>query len=153
MSNLVRWNPIRDLLSVNDPLDRFFEDSFVWPRNGGYRAYGPNLDLVENDDNYVVKAELPGFTPDNVDIRIEGNVLTLRGDLNVENEQNEEGQYHVKERRQSSFTRTVQLPAQVNADKAKASFENGILTLTLPKDDQHHRQERQISAPNNVSEM
>src|SRR5258708_1302097 len=148
MSNIVRWNPIRDLLSVNDPLDRLFDDAFVWPRNGGFHANGPSLDLVETDDNYVVKAELPGFTPDNVDIRIEGNVLTLRGDLKEENERDEEGQYHVKERRQSSFTRTVQLPALVNADKAKADFENGVLTLTLPKDESTRPKRISITAKN-----
>jgi len=135
MSTIVRWNPIRELLSANDPFDQFFNDAFVLRRNGGFRADGPSLDLVEKDDSFVVTAELPGFTPDNVDIRVEGNVLTLRGELKQENEQNPEGAYHVKERRQSSFSRTIELPTLVNADKANAEFENGILTLTLPKED------------------
>jgi HSP20 family protein len=132
MSNLVRWNPIRDVLSMSEAMDRLFDQAFVYPGNGGFRAIGPAIDLIENGDNFVVKAELPGFNPDDVDISIEGNTLTLRA--NVQDESNkDEGEYHVRERRQNSFTRTLTLPVAVNADKANASYDNGILTLTLPK--------------------
>ena len=78
MSNLVRWNPVRDLVSMSEAMDRLFDDAFVFPHDGGLHRGQPSLDLVENDSNFVVKAELPGFNPDNVDIRVEGNVLTLR---------------------------------------------------------------------------
>jgi HSP20 family protein len=131
MSNLVRWNPIRDVLSMSEAVDRLFDQAYVYPGNGGFRAGGPALDLVESGDKFVVKAELPGFTPEQVDIQIEGNTLTLKGQL--QDESKEEGEYHVRERRQVNFTRTLALPVAVNADKAAASFENGVLTLTLPK--------------------
>jgi HSP20 family protein len=90
--------------------------------------------VIENDKEMVVKAELPGFKPENVDIRLEGNVLSLRGQVEEETEDGE-GQYHVKERRMRSFTRTIQLPVEVDANKATAEFDNGVLNLTLPKND------------------
>ena|SRR5258706_15044027 len=132
MSTLVRWNPIRDVLSMSEAMDRLFDQAFVLPGNGGFRDGSPAVDLIENGNNFVVKAELPGFNPDNVDIRIEGNTLTLRGNVQEE-KKTDEGEYHVRERRQSSFSRTISLPVPVDADKAKAEYDNGILTLTLPK--------------------
>ena len=134
MSNLVRWNPVRDLVSMSEAMDRLFDDAFISPRYGGFRNVQPSLDLVENDNNFVVKAELPGFNPDNVDIRVEGNVLTLRGEFQ-EDTNKDEGEYHVRERRHSSFARSLTLPVAVSADKATAEFDNGVLTLTLPKDE------------------
>ena len=134
MSNLIRWNPFREVVSMSEAMNRLFDDAWVMPRNGGLRANGPALDMVENAEDIVIKAELPGFTPENIDIQLEGNVLSLRGEVNEETEK-QEGQYHVKERRQSSFARAVQLPTNVVADKTKAEFKDGILTLTLPKDE------------------
>ena len=134
MSNLVRWSPVRDLISMSEAMDRLFDDSFVFPRSGGFRNVQPSVDLIENDNNFVVKAELPGFNTENVDVRVEGNVLTLRGEVKEENDK-QEGEYHVRERRHSSFARSLTLPVAVNADKATAEFNNGILTLTLPKDE------------------
>src|SRR5512140_3610351 len=106
MSNLVRWNPVRDLVSMSEAMDRLFDDAFVFPRNGGFRNVQPSLDLVENDKDLVVKAELHGFNPDNVDIRVEGNILTIRGQFQEENDK-QEGEYHVRERRQNSFARSL----------------------------------------------
>lgn len=131
MSNLTRWTPMRNMMTMSEAIDRLFDDAFIMPHGmGGLNT--PSVDVVENEDNLVVKAELPGFTPDNVDIRIEGNVLSLRGEIKQENEK-KEGQYHVRERRQSSFSRSIPLPVDVNADQATAEFDNGVLTLTLPK--------------------
>src|SRR5260221_7141909 len=100
MSNLVRWNPVRDLISMSEAMDRLFDDSFVFPRNGGFRNTQPSLDLIENDNNFVVKAELPGFNPENVDLRVEGNVLTLRSQFQEESDK-QGGEYPVRERRPS----------------------------------------------------
>jgi HSP20 family protein len=131
MSSLMRWSPFRNAMTLSEALDRLFDEAFIMPRNGGMMTM-PSIDMVENDDNVVVKAEIPGFNPENVDVRVEGNVLSLRGEYKQESEK-QEGQYHVRERRMSSFNRTIPLPAEVNADKATAEFENGVLTLTLPK--------------------
>ncbi len=138
MSNLTRWSPLRDVISMSDAIDRLFDQAYVMP--GGNRM--PNIDVMENDDNVIVKAELPGFNPDNVDVRVEGNMLSLRGEYNHENEK-QEGEYHLHERRQSSFARTIPLPTNVDANKANAEFDNGVLTLTLPK--QEEAKPRRIS--------
>jgi HSP20 family protein len=131
MSNLTRWNPTRDFVSMSEAMDRLFDRAFV-PFGGNLRDLTPNVDVIENDNEVIVKAELPGFTPDDVDIRVEGNILTMHGEVKQESEK-QEGQYHIHERRQSSFHRSLPLPVEVNADKAKAEFDNGVLTLTLPK--------------------
>jgi len=119
---------------MSEAMDRLFDDSFVFPRSSGFRTTQPSVDLIEQDNNFVVKAELPGFIPENVDVRVEGNVLTLRGEVKEETDK-QEGEYHVHERRQSSFARALTLPTAVSADKATAEFDNGVLTLTLPKDE------------------
>ncbi len=129
MSNLMCWNPRNRMLSMSDAIDRLFDDTFVMPREWGVNQ--PKVDVLEQGDNLVVKAELPGFDPNSIDVRCEGNLLTIRGEAKQENE-GDEGKYHVRERRQSSFTRVIPLPSDVDADKAKAEFENGVLTLTLP---------------------
>ncbi len=133
MSNLVRWNPFRDMVAMNEAIDRLFDDTYLG-RSGGFQGANPTVDLLEKDDHYIVKAELPGFDPSKVDIRVEGNLLTLKGEYNQEGEK-QEGEYHLRERRQGNFTRTFSLPTPVNADKATAEFENGVLTLNLPKDE------------------
>jgi len=125
MSNLTRWNPVRDLITMNDWFNR------DWPSPmSDTRWMLPALDMYETDDAMVVKAELPGFNADQVDVRIEGNTLHIKGDQTTE--QNE-GQYHVRERQVLNFDRSLSLPVAVDSGKAKAEFENGVLTLTLPK--------------------
>ena len=125
MKSIMRWNPANDLLAM----DRFFEQP--WPRlfDGT-----PALDMSETDDTIKIEAELPGFTADQIDIKIEGNVLHLKGEQRDDQEKHE-GEYHLRERKMVSFQRSVTLPAAVKADKAEARFENGVLTLTLPKDE------------------
>lgn len=130
MGNLIRWNPMREVLTLSEAMDRMLEDNFGV--RGGQRVFAPAMDVVETDTGFTVKAELPGFNPDQIDIRIEGNTLTLRGTAEQTNEK-QEGQYHVRERRMANFARSVTLPIHVDADKTAAEFENGVLTLTLPK--------------------
>ena len=130
MSNLTRWNPNRDLRTMNQAMDNWFSDFNDW---FSARSLGtPSVDVFENDESLIVKAEMPGFKPEDVDIRVEGNLLTMRGQTQQHTD-NQDGQYHLRERRQSSFTRSIALPSYVQVDKANAEFENGILTLTLPK--------------------
>jgi HSP20 family protein len=132
MSSLMRTNQNRRAMSMAEAIDRLFDDAFVMPGDGGMGMITPKVDVVENDDNVVVKAEMPGMKPEEVDVRIEGNLLTLHGEHQEEKEE-KEGQYHVRELRQASFHRVIPLPTDVDPDKAKAEFENGVLTLTLPK--------------------
>ncbi len=143
MSNLMRYNPVRDWLSMNTMLDKFFNDAYFPTREGGFGT--PNVDVIENNDNIVVKAELPGFKPEDIDVRVEGNTLLMQGEGTEETEE-KEGQYHLHERRQASFARAIPLPTGVNTDKANAEFENGILTLTLPKSEEAKPKQISIKA-------
>ena len=135
MANLVRWDPFRDMVTLREAMDRLFEESFVRPRGALAPAEGVAslaLDVFESDDDVTVKASIPGLKPEDIDISITGDLLTIKGETHEEKEE-EQGNYHLRERRWGAFQRAVSLPTLVKADKADAVFENGVLTLTLPK--------------------
>ncbi len=137
MANLIRWQPFDDLVSLRDAMDRLFEDAYISPRDGAARAKPtePSLDVYETANDVVVKAALPGMKPEDVDITLTGDVLTISGETKEETEHNDKN-YIRRERRYGSFTRSVTLPDGLQADKADAKFENGVLTLTIPKSEQ-----------------
>jgi len=133
MSNLTRWEPVREMMSLREAMDRLFDDAFTRPvnlRDGGWSA--PAIDMYQTDDEVVVKAALPGFDADEVQINVTGDVLTLRGEMKHE-EEKQERSWHIREHRWGSFERSIALPTDVVADKASADFSNGILTISLPK--------------------
>jgi HSP20 family protein len=133
MSNLTRWEPMREMMTLREAMDRLFDDAFTRPinlRDGGWSA--PAVDMYQTDDEVVVRAALPGFKADEVQINVTGDVLTLRGVVKQEEEKNDKA-WHIREHRWGSFERSIALPTDVKADKAVADFENGILTITLPK--------------------
>lgn len=132
MSNITRWQPFQDLVSMRKDMDRLFDEFFSNPPTMSDMWDHPNIDLYQTDDEIVVKATLPGLDPDDLDIQITGDTLTLRGETKSE-EETKEATYHLRERRQQSFSRSIRLPATVIAEKAKAEMKNGELTLTLPK--------------------
>lgn len=133
-SGIVRWDPVREMVSLRDAMNRLFEDSFVrpasWlaPFDGGQLA----VDVIESTDEITVKASVPGVKPEDIDISLSGEMLTIKGETKAE--QKSEGRNFIRqERRYGAFERTLSLPTPVIADKTKAEFENGELTLTLPK--------------------
>jgi len=132
MSNLTRWEPMREMMTLREAMDRLFDDAFTRPLSQSRVSAMPALDLYQTDDEVVVKASLPGLKADDVQITIAANVLTLRGEFKQENEQ-KDATYHILERRTGAFERSLMLPTDVQVDKAKADFEDGILTVTLPK--------------------
>ena len=135
MSNIVRWEPFRELVSLREAMDRLFEESFVRPVGGRLAPAGmevPAVDVYQTDDAVVVKSAIPGIKPEDIDISITGDTLTIKGETRVEEEVNEEN-YIRRERRCGSFYRSLALPLPVVTEKAEAEFENGVLTLTLPK--------------------
>jgi HSP20 family protein len=135
MANLVRWDPVRDMVSLREAMDRLFEESFVRPRNWPATAEGAAtlaLDVFETQDEITVKASIPGMKPEDIDISVTGDTLTIKGETQEEKEE-KDGNYHLRERRYGAFQRSVVLPTLVNADKAEAEFKNGVLTLSLPK--------------------
>lgn len=132
--DLVKWEPFREMMSLRNAMDRLFEDSFVRPSRI-WQDSGSELipvDMYQTDNDVVVKASLPGFKPEEVDISISGDALTIKGEHKEEQETKDEN-YFRKELRYGSFNRVLPLPVQIKSDKAEAQFENGVLTLTLPK--------------------
>ena len=134
MASLIKWEPLSDLVSLRDAMDHLFEDSFVRMR-GLPAVFGAEplaLDMYETDNSVVVKTAVAGVKPEELDITISGDVLTIKGETKSE-EKVEKADYIRQERRYGAFQRSVQLPASLLADKAQATFENGVLTLTIPK--------------------
>jgi HSP20 family protein len=135
MANIIRWEPYRELISLREAMDRLFEESFVRPRTGmPATVEGGTLavDMYETEDAVVVKSAIPGIEPDNLDISITGDTLTIKGEAKTEEEVKEEN-YIRRERRYGSFYRSLAIPVSIVAEKAEAEFENGVLKLTLPK--------------------
>jgi HSP20 family protein len=128
-----RWDPFREAVSLRDAMNTLLQESFIRP--GGQSAstgVALPLDVSETEDAFVVKASLPGIKPEDVEITVHGDVLSIRGESKVDEEKKGE-HWHIRERRSGSFQRSVSLPTPVNSDKAHADFEHGVLTLTLPK--------------------
>jgi len=122
-------------LAAQNQFERFLRDAFS-PVSGegevSTRTWAPPVDIYENGDNLVLKAELPGFNPDDVEIRVEDNTLYLKGERKFEKDVKEQN-YHRVERSYGTFTRTFSLPNSVDADKVTANYKDGVLTLTMPK--------------------
>jgi HSP20 family protein len=132
MSNLTRWEPMREMMTLREAMDRLFDDAFTRPLDLSGVAAAPAIDLYQTADEVVVKAALPGLKADDVQISVTGDMLTLRGEFKQENEK-KDATWHIREQRYGAFERSVALPTDVQTDKAKADFENGVLTVTLPK--------------------
>jgi HSP20 family protein len=134
MAALTRWDPYRELATMRSMMDRLMdEDVFRLPRQWERsNEFGLALDVAEKNDAYIVKASVPGVAPEEVEVTLSDNVLTIKGEMKEDKEIKEET-YHVRERRFGQFVRSVTLPMPVNADKIEAINENGVLTLTLPK--------------------
>jgi len=133
--SLIRWEPFEGLMTLRDAMDRLFEESFVRPFGGTLFRQDASIlpiDMYETENEVVVKASVPGIKPEELDIQVRGDTLTIRGETKSE-EEKLQGTWHYKERRYGTFCRSMSLPSGVNADAAQATFENGVLTLTLPK--------------------
>ena len=129
-----------EMLSLRDMMGRLMESAFVAPdRWYGGEEFGrlPAVDIAEDQDNYVINAELPGWKPQDIDITCEGDTIVLRGQMEEESEQSDGNtRWHRREMSRNSFERHITLPTSVQTDKAVADFENGILTLKLPKSEE-----------------
>jgi HSP20 family protein len=132
---MTRWDPFRELTELRDTMDGLFDRGFSRPWRlinwDGGDAFFP-VDLYETDDDVVVKASLPGVRPEDVNISITGETLTVKAETKSEHEEKQPN-YYRQERRYGTLQRALALPVRVDADKADASFENGVLHLRLPK--------------------
>ncbi|HUG33652.1 MAG TPA: Hsp20/alpha crystallin family protein [Anaerolineales bacterium] len=132
MSNLIRWESARDFMTLREAMDHLFDDAFTRPLSLRDGWSVPAIDMYQTDEEIVVKASIPGFKAEEVQINVTGEILTLRGEMKQEDEKKDKA-WHIREQRWGSFERSVALPTHVVADKAKAEFENGVLIVTLPK--------------------
>jgi HSP20 family protein len=147
---LIRWEPVRELHTMQSEMNRLFNTFFDSPSgagNGGQaslRRWIPAMDVVETGEHFVLRADLPGLSENDVNIELEDNVLTISGERKSEHEQRDEGYYRV-ERAFGSFSRSLTLPEGVNADGIQASFDSGVLEVRIPKPEQHKPRKVQIS--------
>jgi HSP20 family protein len=135
---LVRWEPVRELSSLQNDMNRLFNTFFDTPtagNGGGSGRWIPAMDLVETDEHFVLKADLPGLTDEDVHIDVEDSVLTVSGERKSEHEDKREGFVRV-ERAYGSFRRSLTLPEGVDADAVSASFDRGVLEVRIPKPEQ-----------------
>ena len=140
MANLTRFDPFNDMISLRGAMDRLFDESFVNPL--GWRIWnGESLtapvDVHQTNDEIVVTASLPG---------IKGQTLTIRGEVHAD-EKVEREQYLYRERRAGTFSRTLELPVRVMGDRAEATFENGLLRLSIPKAEDVKPRQIQVKVP------
>ncbi len=135
MSNMIRWEPAREMMTLREAMDRLFDDAFTRPFNLTGNLSLPAIDMFQTDDEIVVKAAVPGMKAEDVQINVTGETLTLKGEVK-QKEETKDKAWHIREQRWGAFERSILLPSDVIADKAKAEFENGILTITLPKAEQ-----------------
>ncbi|MDK2926663.1 MAG: hypothetical protein PWR31_353 [Bacillota bacterium] len=130
---LMRWDPFQDLWQVREEVNRLFDHTLSrYPALAGRRGWQPAVDMYEDEKEVVVKAEIPGVEPKDVDITVTADSLSLRGELKEEREEREDG-YIRSERRFGQFYRTLTLPAEVKPEEAKATFKNGVLEVRVPK--------------------
>ena len=137
MAMITRYDPFREALSLRDAMDRLFQESVVRP-NGWAAPTSVPVDVHETEHGYTVEASLPGWKPEDVNITFQDATLTISGQYNEQPEpQAQNGQngksWHLRERRFASFSRSFTFPTSIDPDKTEATFENGILNLTLPK--------------------
>lgn len=132
---LIRWEPVRELNTIQSEVNRLFNTFFDGPASNGvgaYRRWVPAMDLVEHEGEFVLRADLPGLSEKDVNVELEDNVLTVSGERKSEHEERSEGFYRV-ERASGSFVRRLTLPEGIDPSTIKASVERGVLEVRIPK--------------------
>jgi HSP20 family protein len=145
---LIRWEPVRELNTLQGEMNRLFNTLFdTPPQNGGaaaVRRWIPAMDLVETDEEFVLRADLPGLSQEDVNVELEDNVLTVSGERKSEHEERKEGYYRV-ERASGAFSRSLTLPEGVDASAIKAGFDKGVLEVRIPKPEERKPRKVAIS--------
>jgi HSP20 family protein len=145
---LIRWEPVAELNTIQNEMNRLFNTFFDQPapssRGAGPRRWIPAMDLVETNDQYVLRADLPGLSDEDVNVQLQDSVLTVSGERKAETDQQQEGYYRL-ERAFGAFSRSLTLPEGVNPDGVKAHFDRGVLEITIPKPEQKKPRQVRIS--------
>ncbi|HEC80511.1 MAG: Hsp20/alpha crystallin family protein [Candidatus Coatesbacteria bacterium] len=151
---IIRWRPLsRDLTLIQREMNRLFDDFFG--RGIAEREesdfFSPAVDLSETDDEFRVRAELPGINQEDMNISLVGNTLVIKGEKKQEKEEEKEN-YHYVERVYGSFRRDIDLPAEIDADKVEAEFKDGILNITIPKSEKGKPKEIEVKVKSSGSQ-
>lgn len=143
---IVRWTPFRDMLGIQDEMNRLFNAYLEGSREGSEDAvlWAPLVDICETDEEITVTSEMPGMKKEDVKISVQDNVLTLKGEKKQEIDEKEKN-FHRVERSYGVFERSFSLPSSVQTDKIKASYKDGVLTITLPKSEETKPKEIDIA--------
>ena len=132
MANITRWDPIRDMISMRQAMDRLLEEAFArGTETRGTGAWLLPMDAYITDDAIVIRADVPGLSPDDIEITLEGDTLSIRGE--IKREEANDRKYVLLERPTGKFERTLTISTPIDHDKVEATFKDGVLTLTLPK--------------------
>src|SRR5436190_21184823 len=147
---LIRWEPVRELNTIQTEMNRLFNTFFEAPAptaNSGQsmRRWLPAMDLVETEDHFVLRADLPGLSENDVNIELEDSVLTISGERKAEHEERKEGYYRV-ERASGSFSRSLTLPEGINPQSVRASLDRGVLEVRIQKPEERKPRKGAISA-------
>jgi len=145
---IVRWEPIRDLVTTQDRMNRLFNETlgrFFGDEGARTGVWMPAVDIYETEQTVVLQAEMPGVDPKDVEATVHEGTLYLKGERKYEKEVKEENYHHV-ERAYGSFARSFALPTSVDAEKVQAEFKDGVLTLTMPKKEEAKAKKIKISA-------
>jgi HSP20 family protein len=136
MNYIIRRDPFREMVTLRSAMDRMFDSAFLG-EDGDWPTFVDSLplDVAETEDEYVVKASIPGIKPDDLEITYSGKTLTIKGEFKAE-EEREDVHFHLRERRYGAFARSLALPAAVKSDAIEAKYESGVLTLKLPKSEE-----------------
>src|SRR3954451_21491407 len=152
---LIRWEPAREINSLQSEMNRLFNTFFDTPTSGnanGLRRWVPPMDLVETDEQFVLRADLPGLSEDDVSIELEDNVITVSGERKAEHEARKEGYYRV-ERAYGAFHRQLTLPEGVDPEAVEAAFDKGVLEVRIPKPEQRKPRKVEIKAGPKAAEV
>ena len=145
--SIVKWDPFKDLVNLRDTMNRMFSESGLprrgWDEDFTTSSWAPRVDIFEKGDNIVMKAELPGISKEDIDINVENNILTLKGERKREKEVEEENFYRI-ERYHGTFSRSFTLPRTVDPEKIDAKYRDGVLELTLPRAEEAKQKKIQI---------
>jgi HSP20 family protein len=129
---LTRWDPFQEMLNLRRTVDRLFDNASPDHEWAQPALWGLAVDMVENKDDFIIKASIPGINPEDLDISYSDDTLTIKGAVKSDNEV-KENQYHLRERRYGSFARSITLPTKIKGDAIEALYQNGVVTLRLPK--------------------
>jgi HSP20 family protein len=141
---LIRWEPVRELAAMQQEMNRLFDTFFDTGNGSGPRRWVPAMDLVEHDDEFILRADLPGLDEKDVKIEVEGDVLTISGERKFEHETRKEGFFRL-ERGAGQFSRSLTLPEGVDVDQIKATFDKGVLEVRVPKPEERRPRRVEIT--------